>query len=118
MSYEWRNNRLYLKGDKPCDLSINLEGQDQHILYLSPLVIRDLVRVSTNPLNNNRDITREFQNKLNTYKASLISSKLSPMEIMKGYLAFWWPSIKFMAPALTLDLNDDILRSFYHKLLP
>ena len=81
-------NRSYLKGDKSYNLSINLEGWDQQIPYLSPLVTRDLVRVSTNPLNNNRDIIKEFQNKLNAYKASLISSKLSPIEMMKGYLAF------------------------------
>ena len=40
------------------------------------------------------------------------------MEIMKGYLVFWWPSIKFMAPTLTLAPNDDILRPFHCKLLP
>ena len=89
MPYEWRNNRSYLKGDESYDLSINLEGWDQQIPYLSSLVTRDLVGVSTNPSNNNRDIIREFQNKLNAYEASLISSKLLLMKMIKGYLIFW-----------------------------
>ena len=31
---------------------------------------------------------------------------------------FWWPSIKFIAPALILDSRNNIMRKFHHNLLP
>jgi len=36
---------------------------------------------------------------------------------MMEYNAFWWPSIKFIAPALTFDPSNDILRNFHYILL-
>ena len=37
---------------------------------------------------------------------------------MEGHDKFWLPSLKFMAPALMLEPEQNILKPFYRRLLP
>ena len=78
---------------------------------------RTLVGISTNPVNDNKSITTIFYNKLAEYITSIISCNLSPSDIMDRYYKFWWPSIKYMAPALTLSPTSNILQKFHRNLL-
>ena len=43
---------------------------------------------------------------------------LSPSKIWMEYKSYWWSLICFMAPALTLFPNHDILHPFHRKLPP
>jgi len=86
--------------------------------YLAPDVSRILVKVSTNPANKNDSINQIFNKKLAEYVAMLTSCSLSPSDVMEGYYKFWWPSIKYMVPALTLSPALNILQPFHRKLLP
>ena len=117
MSYRQKKNKAYLLPDQDHQLTIELDRTDHSIPYLPPTKTRCLVRVDTNPANNNLSILEAFQQKLVQYSNTLISTTLSPLEIIKGYNAFQWPSIKFMAPTLTLDPSDNILRKFHRLLL-
>lgn len=43
---------------------------------------------------------------------------LSHQQILFGYNAYWWPSIRYMAPALTLPLTGNVLRPLHRAILP
>ena len=89
-----------------------------NLLYLPPNKARTLVRVLINPSNDNKHIHELFQIKLVQHTTVLATSNLSPSEIIEGYNYFWWPSIKFIAPALTLNPKGNILQKFYRTILP
>ena len=80
--------------------------------------MRILVGVTTNPSNENKEVLNLIHLKPQVYLATLTSCKLSPSNIMQGHDKFWWPSIKFMAPTLTLESKQNILQPFYRMLLP
>ena len=87
------------------------------ILYIPPYQLRILVSISTNPANKYLLIYSLFQKKLDQYIVSLQLKDLNPSDIWLGLKCFWWPSIKYIAPALTLNPQSNILNTFYRKLL-
>ena len=95
-----------------------MNDREENIPYISLYETRVLADVSINPSNDNSSIIENFQDKLSQYTNSLISSNLSPSKMIIGYNTFWWPSIKFIAPTLTLDPLNNLLQKFYQSLLP
>ena len=67
---------------------IKPEGKQKNIPYISPKMMRTLVRVATNLGNDSKDIIADFQNKLSQYTSFLVSATLSPSDLMTGYNTF------------------------------
>jgi len=100
------------------NLTISSNSKEQNILYISSYETKVLIGVSINSSNDNSSIITKFQDKLSQYTNLLISSDLSPSNIMIGYNTFWYLLIKFMALALILDTLGNLLCKFYRSLLP
>jgi len=116
--HEWENDHPKLITNQYYNLTIAIDSKDYKLPHVAPNVSRTLVRVSTNPANDNKSITTIFYNKLAEYIASITSYNLSPSDIMDRYYKFWWLSIKYMAPALILSPTSNILQKFHRNLLP
>ena len=117
-SFKWKDNLPKLIIEQKYNLKINLDGTSQSIPYIPPNKMRILVGVETNPSNINKEILNLMHLKTQGYLATLTSCTLSPSDIMEGCDKFWWPSIKCMAPVLTLEPAQNMLQPFYRRLLP
>lgn len=59
-----------------------------------------------------------FKEKSQTYIDRLAVSKLRPGDIMFGYQHYWWPSLKYPTPVLSLAPNLNVLDKLHAALLP
>ena len=76
-----------------------------------------LVSSAIKPANSNKEIIAEFQEKITKLTFKLLHLKLSHQQLLFRYNVYWWPSICYMAPALTLLLSEDILRLLHTSFL-
>ena len=70
------------------------------------------------PSHTNDQILEIYDVKLNHCAHALQTIHLAPSEIFKGFLSFWWPSLKYMAPFANIHLHSNILQPLYRNLLP
>ena len=95
------------------------KGEDWTLIhFISPYELRILVGITITALHNSLKILLLYKVKLAEYEAKLVISFLSPSQIMNGYKAYWWLSLKYIDPILLLLLKSNILGQFYWKMLP
>ena len=79
------------------------------IKYLAPQESRMLIGIEVVPSHDPLAIVLIFQEKINQYCDRLHTSPLSPTKILASYNSYWWPSLKYIAPLLSLLCSGSIL---------
>ena len=71
-----------------------------------------------NPAKETKQIIFLFQDQVAALTTTLNSLQMSPCDMLLGCKVYWWPAIKYMALALILSQQSNVLRQFHRSLLP
>ena len=85
------------------------DNKKEPIPYLPPSTPCTLVGVTVTPNHSNSAVLETFQRKIAKYCTRIVLCPLPLQDVLKGYLLFWWPLLKYMAPILSLDFIQSIL---------
>ena len=94
----------------PYLINVTSNGTHHPLEFIPPNETRTLVGAAVNPANETKQIISLFQDKVAALTTTLNSLHMSPCDILLGYKVYWWPAIKYMAPALNLSQHSNILR--------
>ena len=99
-------------------MTTKIDGKSQSLSFSSLHETRKLVDAAINPSNSTKDVIFDFQAKVAQLTFKLPQLPLSHQQILFGYKVYWWPSIRYMAPNLTLPLSGNVLRPLHRAVLP
>ena len=83
------------------------------IKHIPPTISRTLVSIYIDLSHKNKQIIATYLEKINQYSHLLQTIDLPPIDIYKGYMSFWWPSLKYMAPFIYLPLHSNLLQKLH-----
>ena len=61
---------------------------------------------------------QNLTDKCQCYITRLNASFLPPVDIIKGFYSYWWPSLRYSTPISNLPLPSNILQKLYFSMLP
>ena len=116
--YQWNQGKCKMKVNTSYKLHVVENGLKKEVPHLQANKTRVLVGVPINLCHEEEQIVTMFTEKTKNYADKLATSKLSPGDIMFGYQHYWWPSLKYPAPVLSLAPNLNVLEKLHAALLP
>ena len=116
--YQWQQGKCKMIYSTSHKLHIDLENQRKELVHLRADQMRTLVGVPMQLNHQNEQIVQAILSKTTAYQNKLASCKLNSSDIMFGYQHYWWPSIKYPAPVLSLDHDSNVLADLHAAMLP
>ena len=116
--YQWNQGQCKVITTNTHKLHIVEDGVRKEVPHLQANKTRVLVGVPINLCHEEAQIVTMFKEKSQIYIDRLAASKLRPGDIMFGYQHYWWPSLKYPTPVLSLAPNLNVLDKLHAALLP
>ena len=83
------------------------------IKYIPPQKLRVLVGVEITPSHDSDPVHETHKGKVNQCIVKLRPMNLSPLLLLQEYKAYWWASLKYMVPILSLHPSENTLQPLY-----
>ena len=82
-----------------------MNNRAEEVEYISSFKQKSLVGVSIIPYHSSNAIKTLCKEKITQYYHTIQTSNLSATDTFKGYMSFWWPSLKYLVLLLSFLIS-------------